>query len=52
MKRYPKKIELVLKLLIEQGYFNRERDIVNIALLEYFKDNGFFEAVSKKEKTN
>jgi len=47
--KYPQKIQLVLELLIREGYFHKEKDIVNIALLEYFKENGFFEVVRKIE---
>jgi len=49
--KYPNKIQMVLKLLVEQGYFNKEKDIINIALLEYFSDKGFFDVVRKIEKS-
>jgi len=48
--KFPEKIQLVLSLLVEQGYFQKQKDIINIALLNYFKDNGFFEVVRRIEK--
>ena len=50
MAKYPKKIQLVIDLLVEQGYFKTEKEIVNIALLEYFQEKGFFDVVRKLEK--
>jgi len=47
--KYPSKIESVINLLIEQGYFSKEKEIVNIALLEYFTNKGFFVVLRKVE---
>ena len=50
MSKYPKKIKLVMDLLIEQGYFKKESELISIALLEYFQEKGFFDVVRKLEK--
>ena len=42
-RQYPLKIAETMKCLISGGYFLRTKDIINIALFEYFAQKGFFE---------
>lgn len=49
MTKYPDKIKKIMKLLVAQGYFKKEQDIINIALLEYFEFKGLFDKLSEAE---
>ena len=41
--KIPDKIQETINILVENGYFKKQQDIVNIALLEYFASKNMFE---------
>ena len=43
---YPKKIQEAIELLVEEGYFKNKKEIINVALFQYMKDNELFKAVA------
>lgn len=49
-KKYPPKIKVIIDILVAQGFFLREKDIVNVALFDYFTQKGFFEKLMRAEK--
>jgi len=51
-KNYPEKIKEAMEILVEEGYFKKESEIINIALFEFFKERNLFEAVNKIKLRN
>lgn len=43
---YPAKIDEAIKLLVEEGYFKNKKDLINISLFHFLKDNDLFKAVN------
>ena len=41
--KIPDKIQETINILVQHGYFKKQQDIVNIALLEYFGNKNMFE---------